>query len=103
MKPLRGFALAMLLVIGISTSLFAQQPQLYHESTPGQMRQSPNPAPQADVVIAIILVIDQEQGLLLIDSELGPMQLKAAPEDMLHLHIGDKVLIHILSADTIMA
>jgi len=101
MKPLSMFALVTLLTLGNGASLFAQQPQLHRQLSHSQLPQSQKATPQKDFVDAIIQDINHVQGLLTLDTEIGVMQVRLAPEETLDLHVGEKLQVRVLSADRI--
>jgi len=93
MKPLKVFALATLLTLGHRASLFAQQPNLYRPLSHRQLPQSQKVSPPKNVVDAIIRDIDHEQGLLILDSEIGIMQVRLTPQETRNFHVGDKLQV----------
>jgi len=103
MKLLSGFALATLFTLGNGASLFAQQPELYRPLSHSQPPQSQKATPQEDFVDAIIRDINHVQGLLTLETAIGVMQIRLAPEEMLNLHTGAKLQVRVLSADRLVA
>jgi hypothetical protein len=103
MKPLRVFALATLFTLGSGTSLFAQQPHLTSPTLPQPAVPIPEIDPAKDFVDAIITEINHRQGLLTLDTEIGVMQVRLAPEETRNLHVGDKLQVQVLSTDRLMA
>lgn len=103
MKPLSVSALAMFLTLGNGALSFAQQPQLHRQLSHSQLPSSQKATPQKDFVNAIIQDINHVQGLLTLDTEIGVMQVRLAPEETLDLHVGDKLQVRVLSADRLVA
>jgi len=103
MKPLSVFALATLFALGNGASLFAQPPHLYRPLSHSELPQSQKATPQKDFVDAIIRDINHVQGLLTLDTEIGIMQVRLAPEETLDLHVGDTLQVRVLSADRLVA
>jgi len=104
MRLLRVSALATLVALGSSTPLFAQSSKPYRKpvhSYQSQPQKVPSQAP-TDFVVAVIRSIDSQQGLVELDSEIGFMQVRMAREELQDLHVGDKILVRVLSADTIL-
>ena len=102
MNPFRVFTLATLMALGGSSPLFAQSSKLYREPVNSYQSQPQMVPPQApnDFVVAVIRSIDSQQGMVELDSEIGFMQVQLPREELRDLHVGDKILVRVLSADT---
>jgi hypothetical protein len=102
MNPFRVFALATLMTLGGSSPLFAQPSKLYRKpvhSYQSQPQKVPS-QPPTDFVVAVVRSIDSQQGIVELDSEIGFMQVQLPREELQDLHVGDKILVRVLSADT---
>ena len=100
MKLFNRFALTTLLLLGSGSLVFGEQPQLHHKppshSSP-RTKQAP-PQKQDDFINAVIRSIDRQLGVLDLDTEIGWMQVKVAPEEVQDFHVGDKLQMRELSS-----
>ena len=103
MKPLGVFALATLSTLGNGTPLFAQEPKLHYQLSHSHLSSSQKATPQKDFVDAIIRDINHTQGVVTLDTAIGVMQVRLAPEETLALHVGEKLKVRVLSADRMVA
>jgi len=105
MKSLGLFVLAMLFTLGNGTSLFAQEPKLHYQisHSHSQLPHSRKATPQKDFVDATVRDINHTRGVITLDTAIGVMQVRLAPEETLDLHIGDKLKVRVLSADRMVA
>ena len=103
MKPLSVFVLATLFTLGSGASVFAQEPKLCRQLSQSHQSQSQQATPQKDFVEATIRDINHVQGRLTLETEIGVMEVRLAPEETLDLHVGDKLQVRVLSADRLVA
>jgi len=103
MKSPSLFVLAMLFTLGNGTSLFAQEPKLHYQISHSQLPHSRKATPQKDFVDATVRDINHTQGVLTLDTAIGVIQVRLAPEEALALHVGDKLKVRVLSADRMVA
>jgi hypothetical protein len=100
MKPFNVFALATLVTLDSGTLGFAQALHVSQKATPGYFSRPQKLPPQEDIVEAVIVDIDYELGVLAVDTEIGLIYLRLAPEEAHTLQVGDTIQVRLLSPDT---
>ena len=101
MKSLSVVALALLCTFGSAVSLFAYQahhhrPRSHSQRPPSQQATAPQ-----EFVDAIIREINYAEGLLIVETATEILHVRLAPEEAREFHVGEKIQVQLLSADTI--
>jgi hypothetical protein len=98
MLTLGSVSLAMLLTCGAALPAFAPTRLPDSLSRPGTQDPGLAKPPGLNVreLVATIQGIDYQQGVLDLETEIGRMQLSAAPEEIADLHAGDTLLVYVV-------
>ena len=102
MNTLLSWSLAILLAVGSAAPLFAQPtsaPDTPENACQQDIEVAAPYAPAGRTIVATIIQVDHQQGILTLETEMGRVLAFAAPEDIQDFQEGDPVVVCLVEED----
>lgn len=98
---LHALALAVLLSLaGVGAAAYAPTSNDKSENYAERRAEGLVPTGQeANAIVAVITEIDRQNGVVSLDTEIGPIITFAAPEDLQGLRTGDQIVLYVIDED----